>query len=191
MPSCCARATAGAQRQSSHRKQKARIIVPGAGRRQAIDTLASFAGTRVLVPFRLAIPTPFGLAVAWWAWADSSGYTKRKAMQRENAKRQERIDRHKHQAGGQRRAADDHEAAAQHARGDRFIQEQHPEQDRKHRDEEGDREGASRAGALDQPEIQHISHTGTQDGQHEQRSPCDRPGHMLRPEPAGRQYQPQ
>ncbi len=39
--------------------------------------------------------TPFGLAVAWWAWADSSGYTKRKAMERENAKREERIDRHK------------------------------------------------------------------------------------------------
>ena len=23
---------------------------------------------------------PFGLAIAWWAWADASGYTKRKAM---------------------------------------------------------------------------------------------------------------
>ncbi len=38
---------------------------------------------------------PFGLAVAWWAWADSSGYTKRKAMERENERRQDRIDRHK------------------------------------------------------------------------------------------------
>lgn len=38
---------------------------------------------------------PFGLAVAWWAWADSSGYTKRKAMERENDRRQDRIDRHK------------------------------------------------------------------------------------------------
>ena len=38
---------------------------------------------------------PFALAVAWWAWADASGYTKRKAMQRENARRQDRIDRSK------------------------------------------------------------------------------------------------
>ena len=39
--------------------------------------------------------TPFGLAVAWWAWADSSGYTKRKAMEREVRRREDRIDRHK------------------------------------------------------------------------------------------------
>jgi len=39
--------------------------------------------------------TPFALAVAWWAWADSSGYTKRKAMERENERRQDRIDRQK------------------------------------------------------------------------------------------------
>ena len=38
---------------------------------------------------------PFALAVAWWAWADSSGYTKRKAMERENQRRQDRIDRSK------------------------------------------------------------------------------------------------
>lgn len=31
---------------------------------------------------------PFVLAVLWWAWADSSGYTKRKAMEAE-AKRLE------------------------------------------------------------------------------------------------------
>ena len=36
---------------------------------------------------------PFGLAVAWWAWADSTGYTKKKAMERENARKQDRIDR--------------------------------------------------------------------------------------------------
>ncbi len=39
--------------------------------------------------------TPFALAAAWWAWADSSGYTKRKAMERENERRQDRIDRQK------------------------------------------------------------------------------------------------
>lgn len=39
--------------------------------------------------------SPFALAITWWAWADSSGYTKRKAMDRENERRQDRIDRHK------------------------------------------------------------------------------------------------
>lgn len=38
---------------------------------------------------------PFALAVAWWAWADMSGYTKRKAMEREDARRKDRIDRNK------------------------------------------------------------------------------------------------
>jgi small Trp-rich protein len=33
---------------------------------------------------------PFGLAALWWAWADSSGYTKRKAMERENDRREMR-----------------------------------------------------------------------------------------------------
>ena len=36
---------------------------------------------------------PFGLAIAWWAWADSTGYTKKKVMERENARKQDRIDR--------------------------------------------------------------------------------------------------
>ena len=31
------------------------------------------------------ILSPFGLAVAWWAWADSTGYTKRKVVEREEA----------------------------------------------------------------------------------------------------------
>ena len=34
---------------------------------------------------------PFGLAVLWWAWADWSGYTKRKAMEKEDAKKAARI----------------------------------------------------------------------------------------------------
>ncbi len=38
------------------------------------------------------VMSPFGLAVAWWAWADSTGYTKRKAMERENRRRDARID---------------------------------------------------------------------------------------------------
>lgn len=43
--------------------------------------------------------TPFALAVAWWSWADWSGYTKRKAVERENAKRQARIDKSKEALG--------------------------------------------------------------------------------------------
>jgi len=43
--------------------------------------------------------SPFALAVAWWAWADSSGYTKRKAMEREAARREDRINRHKDAIG--------------------------------------------------------------------------------------------
>ena len=42
---------------------------------------------------------PFGLAIAWWSWADSSGYTKRKEMEREDAKRQARIDRNRDAMG--------------------------------------------------------------------------------------------
>lgn len=42
---------------------------------------------------------PFGLAVLWWTWADWSGYTKRKAMERENARRQARIDSNREALG--------------------------------------------------------------------------------------------
>ena len=38
---------------------------------------------------------PFALAVAWWAWADSSGYTKRKAMAQEDKRRDARRERTK------------------------------------------------------------------------------------------------
>lgn len=38
---------------------------------------------------------PFACALAWWAWADSSGYTKRKVMEREDKRKQDRIDRQK------------------------------------------------------------------------------------------------
>lgn len=37
--------------------------------------------------------TPFALAAAWWAYADWSGYTKRRVIERENRRKQERIDR--------------------------------------------------------------------------------------------------
>ena len=37
--------------------------------------------------------SPFALAVVWWSWADWSGYTKKKAIEKENAKKQARIDK--------------------------------------------------------------------------------------------------
>ena len=49
------------------------------------------------------ILTPFALAVAWWAWADASGYTKRKVIEKENARKQERIDRQRSKLGTLRR----------------------------------------------------------------------------------------
>jgi small Trp-rich protein len=36
---------------------------------------------------------PFGLAVLWWAWADATGYTKKKAVEKENAKKKARIEK--------------------------------------------------------------------------------------------------
>lgn len=35
--------------------------------------------------------TPFALAVAWWAWADSSGYTKAHEEKKMEERKQERI----------------------------------------------------------------------------------------------------
>lgn len=43
--------------------------------------------------------SPFALAVVWWAWADWSGYTKRKAVQKENVRKQARIERQREQMG--------------------------------------------------------------------------------------------
>lgn len=42
---------------------------------------------------------PFALAVVWWTWADMSGYTKRKAVERDNARKQARIDKSREQLG--------------------------------------------------------------------------------------------
>ena len=43
--------------------------------------------------------SPFAMAVAWWAWADSSGYTKKKVIERENARKQARIDKNRENMG--------------------------------------------------------------------------------------------
>lgn len=45
---------------------------------------------------------PYGLASAWWAWADSTGYTKKKAMEREDARRRQRIEKNKEAMGTSR-----------------------------------------------------------------------------------------
>ena len=37
--------------------------------------------------------SPFLLAAAWWAWADASGYTKRKEVEKMEDRKQKRIDR--------------------------------------------------------------------------------------------------
>ncbi len=46
---------------------------------------------------------PFGLAVLWWAWADATGYTKKKAVEKENARKQARIDKSRDSLGIKRR----------------------------------------------------------------------------------------
>ncbi len=38
---------------------------------------------------------PFGCAFVFWIWADMSGYTKRKAVEKENKRKQARIDKSK------------------------------------------------------------------------------------------------
>mgnify|MGYP003577787800 CR=1 FL=1 len=42
---------------------------------------------------------PFALAAAWWAFADWSGYTKRKVIEKEEARKQARIDRQQERMG--------------------------------------------------------------------------------------------
>ncbi|MCV0440400.1 MAG: TIGR04438 family Trp-rich protein [Hydrogenophaga sp.] len=43
--------------------------------------------------------SPFALAVAWWAWADTTGYTRRKAMEKMDQKKQDRIDKQREALG--------------------------------------------------------------------------------------------
>jgi len=42
---------------------------------------------------------PFALAMAWWAWADWSGYTKAQVIKKENERKEERIDRQRSRLG--------------------------------------------------------------------------------------------
>jgi small Trp-rich protein len=43
--------------------------------------------------------SPFGLAAAWWAFADWSGYTKRAAVRKENDRKKARIDKSREALG--------------------------------------------------------------------------------------------
>ena len=43
--------------------------------------------------------SPFALALAWWAWADWSGYTKKKAVERMDRRKQDRIDKSREALG--------------------------------------------------------------------------------------------
>ena len=42
---------------------------------------------------------PFALAALWWAWADWSGYSKKKAMERMDKRKQDRIDKQRSALG--------------------------------------------------------------------------------------------
>ncbi|MDA8446535.1 TIGR04438 family Trp-rich protein [Paracidovorax valerianellae] len=47
--------------------------------------------------------SPFALALVWWTWADASGYTKRKAMEKMDRRKQDRIDKQREALGIQPR----------------------------------------------------------------------------------------
>ena len=42
---------------------------------------------------------PFGLAVIWWWWADATGYTKKKVMEKENARKKARVEKSREAMG--------------------------------------------------------------------------------------------
>ena len=46
---------------------------------------------------------PFGVASAWWAWADSTGWTKKKAMQREIERKEARVEKNRESIGTARK----------------------------------------------------------------------------------------
>lgn len=43
--------------------------------------------------------TPFALTALWWAWADYTGYTKRRIMEKIDKRKQDRIDKNKNALG--------------------------------------------------------------------------------------------
>lgn len=47
----------------------------------------------------LIVLSPFAAATVWWAWADWSGYTMRKSMERQDLRKHNRINRHRKAIG--------------------------------------------------------------------------------------------
>jgi small Trp-rich protein len=47
----------------------------------------------------LIVLSPFGLAAAWWWYADASGYTKRKEVEKMEKRRTDRIDKSREAMG--------------------------------------------------------------------------------------------
>ena len=43
--------------------------------------------------------SPFALAVVWWIWADTTGYTKRRAMDRMDEKKKARLEKQRESLG--------------------------------------------------------------------------------------------
>lgn len=43
--------------------------------------------------------SPLGLAVIWWAWADASGYTKRKAVEKMEQRAKDRLKKQREALG--------------------------------------------------------------------------------------------
>lgn len=49
------------------------------------------------------IMVPWGLTALWWAWADSTGYTKRREVEKIEQRKKDRINKHKEALGMQPR----------------------------------------------------------------------------------------
>lgn len=49
--------------------------------------------------YKFAFGAPFALAVAWWAWADASGYTKRRAMDKMDQRKADRLNKNREALG--------------------------------------------------------------------------------------------
>lgn len=47
----------------------------------------------------LVVLSPFAVAVLWWAWADSSGYTRRKQMEKMEQRKTDRIEKQRKALG--------------------------------------------------------------------------------------------
>lgn len=61
-----------------------------------IFLLLKLAGVSVVAGWEWwQVLIPLGLAVVWWTWADRSGYYARRQMEKMDARKKARIDKHK------------------------------------------------------------------------------------------------